>query len=397
MMIIIKVLSYRQLSQQHITPGLCPGLRPLRLVQPYRLVFNYMLKLLKLTKLKIMTNFAPKHNLFFTNTNTRQKKTTELMLPIKLTFSLSLGENRRTQEHTVTLRAFVREAEQRLDTGDISRRASTLKNYRTALRSLAGYAATVSRTDNSPIDNSLLHGYQQWLKEKGVCRNTTSCYLRSLRSLYSQVRPGEAPPFAKLFTGNDGTMKRALSPRLMTTLAEAETRLKPGLRMWHNIFLFSVLAMGMPFVDVVRLAQDDINGDVIMYRRCKTGHCIVVPLLPEMRSLIERYKGKSTAGLLFPVLKTKDADYHDYCNALARYNRALKTISAVCGFEKPLTSYVARHTWASIANGAGINIHHIAQALGHRSIKTTEIYLAGLQTDELFNDSRTVAERIKKC
>ena len=61
-----------------------------------------------------------------------------------------------------------------------------------------------------------------------------------------------------------------------------------------------------------------------------------------------------------------------------------------------IKKFNARHTWASIANGAGINIHHIAQALGHRSIKTTEIYLAGLQTDELFNDSRTVAERIKK-
>ena len=57
---------------------------------------------------------------------------------------------------------------------------------------------------------------------------------------------------------------------------------------------------------------------------------------------------------------------------------------------------VARHTWASLANGAGINIHHISKALGHSSIKTTEIYLAELPTDVLFNDSRRVAERIKK-
>lgn len=318
------------------------------------------------------------------------------MLPIKLTFSLSLGENSRAQEQGATLRAFVSEAERQIDNGCIARRASTLKNYRTALHSLSSYATASGRTNNTPLDSSLLHDFQQWLNEKGICRNTASCYLRSLRSLYNQVCPDAAPPFTKLFTGNACTTKRALSTQLMTRLAEAETRLKPELRMWHNIFLFSVLAMGMPFVDAVSLAKGDIHGDVIIYRRRKTGHCITVPLLPEMRAIVERYEGLSAEGLIFPVLTASETGYNAYCNALARYNRALKTISAVCGFEKPLTSYVARHTWASLANGAGINIHHISKALGHSSIKTTEIYLAELPTDVLFNDSRRVAERIKK-
>ncbi|MCM1078444.1 MAG: site-specific integrase [Bacteroidales bacterium] len=269
---------------------------------------------------------------------------------------------------------------------------STVINYKTALRSLAAFSLVVG--DSASMTADTMVAYQKWLAGKGIRRNSSSCYIRSLRSLYRRIYPEAGNPFSGVFTGNERTRKRALSATVMAQFAASAPCRDSSLRLWYDVFIFSFLGLGIPFADLARLSNTDVSDDVIVYHRRKTSQKITVPLLPEMCEIISRYKGRSPCGLLFPILPSADCGWQTYHNSLARYNRALHRLSVSAGLPEDITSYVARHTWASLANASGISLHHISQALGHNDIKTTEIYLARIPDTEMRRNSVAVANAV---
>ena len=260
------------------------------------------------------------------------------------------------------------------------RSSSTVGNYLTALRSFSSF---LGGTDVSlgAVTSRLVCGYARWLADRGVTRNTASCYLRSLRTLYravgSHARGGGNRPFADVFTGNVPTAKRAASVADMRRICSLRLPKGSRLQLAHDLFVFSFCAMGMPFVDVVRLRRSQVRGRYMVYTRQKTGRSVVVRIEPCMRAILRRYE--SCGGdYAFPVLPqgvVGEALHRAYLTALGRYNRALKRLAVLAGVAGRLSSYVPRHTWATQAYAHRVEMAVIAQALGHANTRTTWTYV----------------------
>lgn len=287
---------------------------------------------------------------------------------------------------------------------------STAENYRTAVRSFVRFNGGRD-VPLSALDAETLRRYERWLREGGVCPNTSSCYLRSLRAIYNKAASKrlvkDRAPFKGLFTGNERTVKRSIGAEEVRRLVlspfpppcgggkEKGAAPAPGASAL-DLFLFSFYAMGMPFTDLAHLRKPQVKDGVLTYRRRKTGRQVRVKLEKCMLDILEKYKAEGT-DYLFPILyKVKDGKQVavSYPSALNRYNRSLKLLARQAGIAVNLTSYVARHSWASIAYEHGIGLPVISKALGHTDTKTTLIYIEGIKDERLAEANRGLLERI---
>lgn len=295
--------------------------------------------------------------------------------------------------------SFVQAARREIETARNDGRHSTANNYETALRSLLRYA---ERRELMLIDitSNLIDGYQRWLKMRRIGLGTISCYMRSLRSLYNKVAQlngytPSAQPFAVAYTGIPRTVKRSITEDDIRKLMRV--RLGKGTLMVfaRDIFLFSFYCLGMPFVDVAFLRWSQIRNGFICYYRRKTHQQIRVPLEPEMLEIIGRYHTKGS-DLVFPILTNADGSgaYAEYLRRLSQYNHALRRIARRAGIKANLTSYVVRHTWASMAYRQHVDLSLIAKALGHENPQTTLIYIRGLEDNQLAEANRELLRKL---
>ena len=297
--------------------------------------------------------------------------------------------------------SFVQRACQCVTRHTHERSRSTVSNYRTALRSFEAFldGREVTLRD---IDSTLLQQYALWLEERSVSRNTSSCYLRSLRALYHQLGANDrqlpAKPFVGVFTGNVPTAKRAVTVADLRKLRGLQLPKGSSLALARDIFMFCFYAMGIPFADVVRLKRTQVRGNAIGYCRRKTGRYVHVGIEPCMREILNRYGGHGGT-YAFPVLPegVSDEEQHKaYTLALYRYNRALRRLARMAGIERTLCSYVPRHTWATRAYANRVELAVIAQALGHASTRTTWTYVNMAGNGVLATANRKIIREITK-
>ena len=234
------------------------------------------------------------------------------------------------------------------------------------------------------VDANLLEEYEGFLKKKGVCMNTVSFYMRTLRSAYNMaVKRGLTPqqyPFRTVYTGIAKTMKRAVPLSVIRQIRNLDLASMPTMDLARDLFLFSFYTRGMSFIDMAFLKKKDLQNGVLIYRRRKTNQQLAIKWEQQMQWIIDKYDTSNTPYLL-PIIRDTRADARlQYQNALHLVNHKLKQIGMEIGLSTPLTTYVARHGWASIAKGKHIPIDTISEALGHESEKTTRIYLASLDT-----------------
>lgn len=278
------------------------------------------------------------------------------------------------------------------------RSKSTIDNYRTALRSFSHYLEEDVRV--SSIDAHLLEGYQLWLINHQVTQNTISCYMRSLRSLLHHLLPElkQLPTFAAVFTGKMPTDKRSIRLADIVKLHELQLRSHTSLKFSLDMFLFSFYALGMPFVDIAFLKKRQMNDGYIIYHRHKTGQRIRIKIEPPMQQIINRYFQKE-GPFVFPILSTENRKKMmiEYENARTRYNRHLKKIGTLAGIRRPLTSYVARHSWASLAFHSNVDISVISKALGHTSPNTTLTYLREIDDHRIDTANHLLLEEVSKA
>lgn len=264
------------------------------------------------------------------------------------------------------------------------RAKSTIDNYQTVLRSFCRFAGTDLRMGS--IDGRLIEGYQQWLHSRHIMQNTISCYMRSLRSLLHQMsaETKREPLFEMAFTGRTKTDKRSISLKDILRIRDLHFPPQSALAFSRDIFLFSLYSLGMPFVDIAFLRKDQICDDYIIYHRHKTGQRIRVKVEEPMRQIINRYTLKSSP-YVFPILTTdnKFKTMAVYESARTLYNRHLKKIGVRAGIQQKLTSYVARHSWASLAYHANVDLSVISKALGHTSTKTTLTYIREIDDNRI--------------
>lgn len=269
------------------------------------------------------------------------------------------------------------------------RSTSTLDNELTAVRSFIGYAG--KNLVMGDITPNLISGYERWLLQKGVMSNTSACYLRSLRAVLNRLGKDGSVLFREVHTGRDCPQKRAVTTETVRKVKEVPLRPDSFLMLARDLFLFSILAMGIPFVDLAHLRRSDIRDGYITYYRRKTRKQVRVKLEPCMLQIINRY-GLHDGPYLFPLLKGNSE--REYRSLLHRYNRNLALLSVRAGLPQKLTSYTARHTWASMAYQHGIPLAVISKGLGHSNPVTTQNYLKEIDDAALGEANRRIFQEI---
>lgn len=239
----------------------------------------------------------------------------------------------------------------------------------------------------SAIDLRFIRRYEDFLYNNGVAENTVSYYLRNLRTLYNQAvvdgyHPHGEYPFVKAQTRPAKTVKRALSREDLQALANLKLEDAPELKFARDLYLFSFYAQGMAFVDIVLLKKSDIYNGVLTYSRHKSKQFIRIAVTPQMQELMDKYETEGK--YVFPIIRdNSSSEYTQYRLALGRINRHLKRIAAMIDVKIPLTTYTARHTWATLARDCGAPVSVISAGLGHTSEEMTRIYLKEFDVSQL--------------
>lgn len=236
------------------------------------------------------------------------------------------------------------------------------------------------------ITPTMVNDFQGYLQSKGLKINTINSYLSSLRAVYNAAADDKLfqvklHPFYKLKLKRDMTVKKPLSEQQVLKMATTDFRDRPELALATDLSLFSFMAYGMPFVDMVFLTKKNIRGQAIVYNRHKTGIEIRIEITVGMWQIIRKYESADRE-YLFPVMFAS-ATYSQYKAMLANHNESLKEVGRLLAVSENLTSYVMRYTWASEARRQHIDIAVISQALGHTSEKTTRGYFNRLDQPEL--------------
>lgn len=259
----------------------------------------------------------------------------------------------------------------------------TSETYTAALRSFSGFIND-KEVLFSQLDADLIAEYEAYLKGRGNSPNTISFYMRILKAVYNRaVEDGlteQRHLFKSVYTGVEKTMKRAISLNDLKHIKGLDLSLKPNLDFARDMFLFCFYTRGMSFIDMAYLRKKDLQNGILSYRRRKTGQQLFIKWEKCMQEIVDKYLINETEFLL-PIITQRNGDYRkQYTNELHRVNHSLKKIGKQLDLPIPLTMYVGRHSWASIAKSRNVPISVISEGMGHDSENTTQIYLASLDT-----------------
>lgn len=299
--------------------------------------------------------------------------------------------------------------------------------YKTSMRSIAAFVDdklkehnTSNRSGKKRIETKLpklkfeqitvkwLEDYQQALTALKVSPSTQGIYLRILRRIINIERkknPTLSYPFGKDdYTPPTATKhKRALTIEEVRTLRNYEPQTEPEQRA-KDLWLFSYLCNGMNVADIIKLQHKEVRfhskGCTIEFLRQKTQHKndkskILIELDNEpaelIKSIIDTHGNQSKQDYLFPYLNDKNtpqAQYTAKLSLLRLLNKSLRKIGKKLNFELDLTTYVARHSFATIMQRSGVSTAEISEALGHAELKTTSNYLDGFSEESKRNNSK---------
>ncbi|MBO7417945.1 MAG: site-specific integrase [Bacteroidaceae bacterium] len=278
--------------------------------------------------------------------------------------------------------------------------------YRSVLHAICDFC---QREDVSfeVITPSWLKSFEGYLRAKGLTWNSVSTYMRILRAVYHEAVMTEVAPFKpyifnKVYTGVEANRENALNARLMKKLIklslDRKSPLRPALQRSLQYFVLMFMLRGLPFVDLSFLKKSECKGNTIAYRRKKTGRHLVVKLDSTALLLLKTVANKNAASpYLFPIIHHADGSqdaYKEYQAALKLLNKHLAAIGKYLKIEQKLSSYTARHTWATMAFICNVNPAIISQSMGHSSIKVTETYLKPFQQEIINEANRTVLEYV---
>ena len=255
----------------------------------------------------------------------------------------------------------------------------------------------------SDIDVAWLKRLESWFRLTAhLSENSIGIRFRSLRALYNQaIEEGIAKrtnyPFDafKVSQFKESTAKRALTKEQILQIMELDVRAlskypKPFMQLSKDLFLFSYLGCGINLTDMLHLRYRDIFDGRVTYHRQKTGKLISFHLQPLAVDILRRYYQEAHIpdDYIFPVLKRKvhitaTQQYGRVKRVTRLINRYLKVIGEHLNLPIPLTTYVARHTYATVLKRSGVSTSIISESLGHSSEKITQIYLDSFENSQI--------------
>lgn len=284
-------------------------------------------------------------------------------------------------------------------------REPALRIYHNMLRTLRESAGKeeIGFEEVSPV---FLDKYEHWLLGKRLSWNTVSTYMRALRAGYNRGmkgRPGYVTGlFDKVYTGTRSDVKRAVSPgtvgRMIRMAGHPDGDASGKAVDW---FVLMFMLRGIPFVDLAHLRRNNLDKGVLTYCRHKTGQEVTITVPHEAMEIINRRMAENChPSYLLPILgqprtrkrhtKKNPTPYQEYQCALRNLNRQLERVSVELKLGGRLSSYTARHTWATVAFHQETPVGVISRALGHSSVKVTETYLKPFGDREVDRTNRKI-------
>ena len=237
-----------------------------------------------------------------------------------------------------------------------------------------------------------LRQYEAFLRKKGLSDNSLGVRFRTLRAIYNKaielnIVKQEYYPFKvyKVSKLHKETVKRAIQKSDIEAIINYSADNEHA-RLAIDIFYFSYLSGGINFTDIALLTSKNIIDNRLIYNRKKTKKLIKLPLQEEALKLIDKYTN-STNIYLFPILsqfhKTEQQRANRVHKVLAIINKRLKDIGKELNIPIDFTTYVARHSFATVLKRSGVNTSIISESLGHSSEKVTQIYLDSFENSQI--------------
>ncbi|WP_418211816.1 tyrosine-type recombinase/integrase [Bacteroides zhangwenhongii] len=279
--------------------------------------------------------------------------------------------------------------------------------YRSSLNAIIAYCGGEDFTFNE-ITPEWLKGFEIHLRKRKCSWNTVSTYMRILRAVYNRaVDNNEAKYIPRLFryvyTGTRAEHQRVLETGDVEKIFAGLILLSgvnPAIQRARHFFILMFLMRGMPFVDLAYLRKSDLHGNVITYRRRKTGRPLSVTLTNEAMRIVRMYMNQDVhSPYLFSFLRSPEGTmeaYREYQLALRSFNRQLLILGEFLGIPNRLSSYTARHTWATTAYYCEVHPGIISQSMGHSSITVTETYLKPFQNKKIDEANKLIIDFIKR-
>lgn len=248
------------------------------------------------------------------------------------------------------------------------------------------------------IDRQLIQSYERFLRAEGLISNSSSFHMRVLRAIYNKAVKNhiisDNIPFCDVYTGIGKTIKRALPIDIIHRIAQLNN-LNCHEIFARDMFLFSFYTRGMSFIDMSFLKTQQIRNGYLLYTRHKTGQQLVIKWESCMQDIVNRYN--TSTPYLLPIIKRCNGNERSqYREAQRKVNGTLKSIGQKAGITIPLSMYVARHSWASIARNMDVPLSIISEGMGHTSEHTTRIYLKSLSTRRLDSISAAIIQAVKQ-
>jgi integrase len=248
------------------------------------------------------------------------------------------------------------------------------------------------------IDLPFLNRYESFLYKKNVVENTMRVHFELLRALFnkairSNLVKKEDYPFSNYLIGkfNTSTQKRAINKedikRIESLTLNPDSRLQEA----RDYFLFSYYGHGINFKDIACLQWKQTTDERITYKRSKTGMILTFILREPIIEILDRYRpttGIDSENYVFPILDrykhvTPAKIVNRVNRVIGRVNRSLQELAQQAGIPVRLTTYVARHTYATVLKRGGVSTGKISEALGHRAEKITQTYLKSFSNEEI--------------
>ena len=267
--------------------------------------------------------------------------------------------------------------------------------YKDSFNSLKNFTGNKLDIPFSHIDMDFLKQYEKWLRKNQCAETTISLYFRTLRSIFNKaidekyVKKTDYPfDEFRVSKFDTTTEKRAIPKETIKQIINLDLSNESNyMKLSRDLFVFSYLCGGINFTDIANLISENIINERLIYIRQKTHKKMNISLSFDALQIIKNYRNMSN-GYIFPILNsdihiTEIQKYNRRKKVLKSINYYLKKISVMSGINSKITSYVARHSFATVLKRSGVNVALISEALGHSDLATTQIYLDSFENEQI--------------
>jgi integrase/recombinase XerD len=313
-------------------------------------------------------------------------------------FSFRVFENKFYQ-HRISSNDLIGYYEEIIQRKKKNNQIGTAANYTNSLTSLKKFCPKLQFND---ITVDFLKEYERWLLTNKKSISTVGIYLRPLRAVLNEaiaeglITKENSYPFGKrkYQIPASRNIKKALSLDEIGKIFRYKAIEGTWKQRARDYFIFSYLGNGINMKDIALLKLKDIDGEYIRFSRAKTLYTnrtgsmpISIYLSTEMKEIIKRWKNSDSTpeSLLFPIIGTAlnpEKERETIKQFVKMINKYIKLIAIEVGINKPITTYYARHSFATILRRSGASTELISESLGHSSLKTTYSYLDSFEDEK---------------